>query len=39
MFELSARAQGYLERTKTFIKEEIEPIETDFWNEVIVNTS
>ena len=24
MFELSARAQGYLERTKTFIKEEIE---------------
>ena len=34
MFELSARAQDYIERTKAFIKNEIEPIETDFWNEV-----
>lgn len=34
MFELSARAQDYVERTKAFIKNEIEPIETTFWNEV-----
>lgn len=34
MFELSARAQDYLERTKKFIKDEIEPIESDFWKEV-----
>ena len=34
MFELSARAQDYVERTKAFIKNEIEPIETAFWNEV-----
>ena len=30
MFELSARAQDYIERTKAFIKNEIEPIEPDF---------
>ena len=34
MFELSTRAQDYIERTKTFIKEEIEPVETEFWNDV-----
>lgn len=34
MFELSARAQDYLERTKKFIKDEIEPIEAEFWHEV-----
>lgn len=34
MFELSARAQDYVERTKQFIQNEIEPIETDFWHEV-----
>ncbi len=34
MFELSARAQDYIERTKKFIKDEIEPIETEFWAEV-----
>ena len=34
MFELSARAQDYVERTKAFIKNEIEPVETAFWNEV-----
>ena len=34
MFELSARAKDYLERTKKFIKDEIEPIETEFWREV-----
>ena len=34
MFELSARAKDYIERTKAFIKNEIEPIETEFWNEV-----
>ncbi len=34
MFELSTRAQDYLERTKKFIKDEIEPIETEFWREV-----
>ena len=34
MFELSTRAQEYVEKTKKFIKDEIEPIETKFWNEV-----
>ena len=34
MFELSARAQDYVERTKRFIKDEIEPVETEFWAEV-----
>ncbi len=34
MFELSTRAQDYLERTKKFIKDEIEPTETEFWREV-----
>lgn len=34
MFELSTRAKDYLERTKKFIKDEIEPIETEFWREV-----
>ena len=34
MFELSARAQDYVERTKQFIQNEIEPIETGFWHEV-----
>ena len=30
MFELSARAQDYVERTKKFIKDEIDAVETDF---------
>ena len=34
MFELSARAQDYLERTQQFIQTEIEPSETDFWQQV-----
>lgn len=34
MYELSTHAQDYIERTKTFIKEEIEPIEAEFWKEV-----
>jgi len=34
MFELSARAQDFIERTKIFIKNEIEPVETAFWNDV-----
>ena len=34
MFELSARAQDYLERTQQFIQTEIEPIEADFWQQV-----
>ncbi|MBL8322557.1 MAG: acyl-CoA dehydrogenase family protein, partial [Acinetobacter sp.] len=34
MFELSARAQDYIERTKKFIQDEIEPVETAFWHEV-----
>lgn len=34
MFELSARTQDYIERTKAFIKNEIEPVEAAFWNEV-----
>ena len=34
MFELSIQAQDFVERTKHFIKNEIEPIETEFWNQV-----
>jgi len=34
MFELSARAQDYLNRTKKFITDEIEPVEADFWHHV-----
>lgn len=34
MFQLSARAQDFVERTQSFIQNEIEPIEADFWNEV-----
>ena len=34
MFELSARAKDYIERTKAFIAQEIEPIEAEFWAEV-----
>jgi len=34
MFELSARAQDYVERTRKFIRDEIEPIEADFWHQV-----
>ena len=34
MFELSARAKDYIERTKAFIAKEIEPIEAEFWAEV-----
>ena len=34
MFELSVQAQDFVERTKHFIKNEIEPIETEFWNQV-----
>lgn len=34
MFELSARAKDYIERTKIFIAQEIEPIEAEFWAEV-----
>ncbi|MFV5509548.1 acyl-CoA dehydrogenase family protein [Acinetobacter sp. 197] len=34
MFELSAHAQDYLNRTKKFISEEIEPVEAEFWQQV-----
>ena len=34
MFELSARAEDYLQRTKQFIDNEIEPIEAEFWQQV-----
>ncbi len=34
MFELSARAKDYIERTKAFIAKEIEPIEAELWAEV-----
>ncbi len=34
MFELSAHAQDYLNRTKKFITEEIEPVEAEFWQQV-----
>ncbi|MCJ8147355.1 acyl-CoA dehydrogenase family protein [Acinetobacter sp. A3.8] len=34
MYELSDRAKNYIQRTEQFIKDEIEPVETDFWHEV-----
>lgn len=34
MFELSERAKNYIQRTEQFIKDEIEPVEADFWHEV-----
>lgn len=33
-FEPSAKANDYLQRVKTFIKEEIDPVEPGFWAEV-----
>ena len=34
MFELPPKAQDFVNRTKNFIEQEIEPIETQFWQEV-----
>ncbi len=34
MYELSERAKDYIARTKKFIQDEIEPVETEFWQEV-----
>ncbi|ARD28729.1 acyl-CoA dehydrogenase [Acinetobacter lactucae] len=34
MFELSKKAQDFVERTRKFILEEIEPVEAKFWEEV-----
>ncbi len=34
MYELSDRAKDYIQRTEQFIKDEIEPVEADFWHEV-----
>lgn len=34
MFELSVRAQDFVQRTKTFIDEVIEPVEEQFWIDV-----
>ncbi|AOA58422.1 acyl-CoA dehydrogenase family protein [Acinetobacter larvae] len=34
MFELSPRAQDFLERTRKFIDEEIAPVEPQFWDDV-----
>ena len=34
MFQLSPKAQDFVSRTKNFIEQEIEPIETQFWQEV-----
>ena len=34
MFELSPKAQDFVNRAKNFIEQEIEPIETQFWQEV-----
>ncbi|CAI3141935.1 (R)-benzylsuccinyl-CoA dehydrogenase [Acinetobacter calcoaceticus] len=34
MFELSKTAQDFVERTRRFIQEEIEPVEAQFWEEV-----
>ncbi|UGQ27836.1 acyl-CoA dehydrogenase family protein [Acinetobacter calcoaceticus] len=34
MFELSKTAQDFVERTRKFIQEEIEPVEAKFWEEV-----
>lgn len=33
MFELSARAQDFIQRTQAFIENEIQPIEAEFWQE------
>ena len=33
MFELSARAQDFIQRCKAFIENEIEPVEAAFWEE------
>ena len=33
-FELSQRGQEYLEKTKKFIRQEIEPVEAEFWQQV-----
>ncbi len=34
MFELSTRAQDFIQRSQTFIQNEIEPIEAEFWHQV-----
>ncbi|MFC3901688.1 hypothetical protein SAMN05421749_101349 [Acinetobacter marinus] len=34
MYELSDRAKDYIQRTEQFIKDEIEPVEADFWHDV-----
>ncbi|GAA5014112.1 acyl-CoA dehydrogenase family protein [Acinetobacter puyangensis] len=34
MFSLSERAQDFIVRTKAFIQQEIEPVETQFWQDV-----
>ena len=34
MFELSPKSRDFVNRTKKFIEQEIEPIETKFWQEV-----
>lgn len=34
MFELSARAQDFVSRTQAFISDVIEPVETQFWQDV-----
>ena len=34
MFELSSRAQDFVQRTRKFIETEIEPVEKVFWEEV-----
>ena len=34
MYELSDLAKDYIQRTEQFIKDEIEPVEADFWHEV-----
>ena len=33
-FELSPKAKDYVERTRAFIEEHIEPMEADFWADV-----
>lgn len=38
-FSLSAKAQDFLARTKSFIEQEIDPIEIDFWKEVERNNA
>ncbi|MQW92534.1 acyl-CoA dehydrogenase [Acinetobacter wanghuae] len=39
MFELSTRAQDFVERTQKFIHDEIEPIEAEFWHDVHAQNS